>query len=197
MRSSLIMRINHRDGLTKLKKMATRIRLSRHCRKKQAFYHIVVADQRSPRDGRFIEKIGVYNPNTNPATIKINFDRSVEWLLKGAQPSDTVRAILSYKGVLMKKHLLVGVKKGAFTEEEAEKRFQSWITDKETKIEKKKSDIKEQILSEEKEKIEAEKEKNAAREKDLELKKKTEAPANEENPAAEEASATEKNTKKK
>ena len=94
--------------------MATRIRLSRHGRKKQAFYHIVVSDQRSPRDGRFIEKLGTYNPNTNPASIDLNFDSAVNWLLKGAQPSDTVRAILSYKGVMMKKHLLVGVAKGAF-----------------------------------------------------------------------------------
>ena len=96
--------------------MATRIRLSRHGRKKHPFYHIVVADQRSPRDGRFIEKLGVYNPNTNPATIELNFDSAVNWLLKGAQPSNTARAILSYKGVLMKKHLLIGVNKGAFSE---------------------------------------------------------------------------------
>ena len=101
--------------------MATRIRLARHGRKKYAFYHIVVADTKAPRDGRFIEKLGTYNPNTNPATIDINFDSAVDWLLKGAQPSDTARAILSYKGVLMKKHLLSGVAKGAFNEEEAEK----------------------------------------------------------------------------
>jgi len=99
------MRINHRDGLTKLKKMATRIRLARHGRRKQAFYHIVVADQKAPRNGRYIEKLGVYDPNTNPATIEINFDSAVNWLLKGAQPSDTAKAILSYKGVMMKKTL--------------------------------------------------------------------------------------------
>ena len=87
--------------------MATRIRLARHGRKKYAFYHIVVADTKAPRDGRFIEKLGTYNPNTNPATIDINFDKVVDWLLKGAQPSDTARAILSYKGVLMKKHLML------------------------------------------------------------------------------------------
>ena len=101
------MRTNHRDGLTKLKeKMATRIRLARRGRKKQAFYHIVVADQRAPRNGRFIEKLGIYNPNTNPATIELAFDSAVNWLLKGAQPSDTVRAMLSYKGVMIKKHLM-------------------------------------------------------------------------------------------
>ena len=101
--------------------MATRIRLARHGRKKYAFYHIVVADTKAPRDGRFIEKLGTYNPNTNPATIDLNFDSAVDWLLKGAQPSDTARAILSYKGVLMKKHLAAGVAKGAFNEEELKK----------------------------------------------------------------------------
>ena len=121
--------------------MATRIRLSRHGRKKQAFYHIVVSDQRSPRDGKFIEKLGVYNPNTNPATIDLDFDGAVNWLLKGAQPSDTVRAILSYKGVMMKKHLLVGVAKGAFNEEEAEKRFTAWMDEKEKQVADKKSGV--------------------------------------------------------
>ena len=91
--------------------MATRIRLQRHGKKGKPVYHIVIADQRSPRDGRYIEKIGLYNPYVNPAVIDINFDKSVEWAMKGAQPSDTVKAILSYKGVYMKKHLLVGVEK--------------------------------------------------------------------------------------
>ena len=114
--------------------MSTRIRLQRHGKKGKPFYHIVVADQRSKRDGKLIEKLGIYNPNTNPATIEINFDGAVNWMLKGAQPSDTARAILSYKGVMMKKHLLVGVAKGAFDEAEAEKRFESWISGKEKKI---------------------------------------------------------------
>ena len=114
--------------------MSTRIRLQRHGKKGKPFYHIVVADQRSKRDGRLIEKLGTYNPNTNPATIEINFDSAVNWMLKGAQPSDTARAILSYKGVMMKKHLLVGVAKGAFDEAEAEKRFESWMGGKEKKI---------------------------------------------------------------
>lgn len=118
--------------------MATKIRLQRHGRKSRAFFHIVVADSRAKRDGRLIEKLGTYNPNTNPATIEINFDSAVDWIMKGAQPSDTARAILRYKGVMMKKHLLNGVRKGAFTEEEAEKKFEAWLSDKSGKIEGKK-----------------------------------------------------------
>lgn len=114
--------------------MATRIRLQRHGRKAYAFFHIVVADNRSKRDGRLVEKIGTYNPNTNPATIEMDFDRALYWTMTGAQPSDTVRAILSYKGVLLKKHLLEGVKKGALTEEQAEERFAAWLAEKESKV---------------------------------------------------------------
>ena len=99
--------------------MAVKIRLARHGKKGFAFYHIVAADSRAPRDGKFIEKLGTYNPNTNPATIDLNFEKALGWLLKGAQPTDTCRAILSYKGVMYKKHLLDGVAKGAFTEAEA------------------------------------------------------------------------------
>lgn len=112
--------------------MATRIRLQRHGRKSKPIYHIVVADSRTKRDGRPIEKLGIYNPNTNPATIDLNFDSSLAWLMKGAQPSDTANSILSKKGVLLKKHLLGGVAKGAFDEAEAEKRFQAWVSDKES-----------------------------------------------------------------
>ncbi len=115
--------------------MATKIRLARHGKKGHAFFHIIVADSRSPRDGRFIEKLGTYNPNTNPATIEINFDSALSWIMKGAQPTDTARAILSYKGVLYKKHLLGGVAKGAFTEAEAENRFEKWLKEKAGKIE--------------------------------------------------------------
>ena len=150
--------------------MATRIRLARHGRKKQAFYHIVVADTRSPRDGRFIEKLGTYNPNTNPATIDINFDNAVAWLLKGAQPSDTARAILSYKGVMMKKHLLAGVAKGAFNEEEAENRFTAWTENKNNQIENKKATLKQAAEEAEKAELEAEKEKNKKRANAIELK---------------------------
>ncbi|MGC1391549.1 MAG: 30S ribosomal protein S16 [Bacteroidales bacterium] len=121
--------------------MAVKIRLARKGRKKLAFYHIVVADSRSPRDGRYIEKIGSYNPITNPATIELDFDKALGWLQNGALATDTCRAILSYKGVLMKKHLLEGVKKGAFDEAEATKRFEEWIKMNEAKIEAKKSNL--------------------------------------------------------
>jgi small subunit ribosomal protein S16 len=121
--------------------MAVKIRLARKGRKKLAFYHIVVADSRSPRDGRYIEKIGSYNPLTNPATIELDFDKALGWLQNGALPTDTCRAILSYKGVMMKKHLLEGVKKGAFDEAEANKRFDEWIKQNEAKIEAKKSNL--------------------------------------------------------
>ena len=117
--------------------MAVKIRLARHGKKGYAFYHIVAADSRAPRDGKFIEKLGTYNPNTNPATIDLKFDRALDWLLKGAQPTDTCRAILSYKGVLYKKHLLGGVAKGAFSEAEAEARFNKWADEKQGKIEAK------------------------------------------------------------
>lgn len=106
--------------------MATKIRLQRHGRKDYPFYHIVIADSRAPRDGKFIEKVGTFNPNTNPATVNLNFDRALYWLQTGAQPTDTARNILSKEGVLLKKHLLGGVTKGAFTEAEAEKKFEAW-----------------------------------------------------------------------
>ncbi len=121
--------------------MPVKIRLARRGRKKRPYYNIVIADSRAPRDGRNIERIGFYDPNTNPATIKLDFDRALDWLLKGAQPTDTCRAILSYKGVLMKKHLLTGVKKGALTEEEAEARFNEWLKEKEAKIEAKRKSV--------------------------------------------------------
>ena len=114
--------------------MAVKIRLARHGKKGYAFYHIVAADSRAPRDGKFIEKLGTYNPNTNPATIDLNFEQALGWLMKGAQPTDTVRAILSYKGVLYKKHLLGGVAKGAFSESDAEAKFNKWLEEKEGKI---------------------------------------------------------------
>ena len=122
--------------------MPAKIRLQRQGRKFQAIYSIVVADSRAPRDGKFIESLGQYNPNSNPATIVLDFNKALEWLQKGAQPTDTCRAILSYKGVLYKKHLLDGVRKGAFDEAEAEKRFQAWMTEKEQKVQAKKDQIK-------------------------------------------------------
>ena len=114
--------------------MATRIRLQRHGRKGYPFYPIVVADSRAPRDGRFIERIGSYNPNTNPATISLNFDRALYWVEVGALPTDTVRSILSKEGVMLMKHLRGGVKKGAFSEEEATRRFNAWKDARDKKI---------------------------------------------------------------
>src|SRR5690606_39268125 len=105
------------------------------------FYHVVVADSRAPRDGKFIERLGSYNPNTNPATISLDFDKTLEWVNKGAQPTDTARAILSYKGILYKKHLQGGVKKGAFDEATAETRFTEWLNGKEGKISAKKDSL--------------------------------------------------------
>ena len=110
--------------------MATKIRLQRHGRKGYAFYQIVVADNRAPRDGKFIERIGSYNPNTNPATIDLNFERALYWLQVGAQPTDTTRNILSDEGVLLKKHLIEGFKKGAFDEAAIETKFQAWVDSK-------------------------------------------------------------------
>ncbi len=122
--------------------MAVKIRLQRHGKKDSAFFHVVVADGRAPRDGKFIEKLGVYDPNSNPATIDINFDSTLDWLMKGAQPTDTCRAILSYKGVMMKKHLLEGVKKGALTEAQVEQKFSKWLSEKEGKVVSKKDKLK-------------------------------------------------------
>jgi small subunit ribosomal protein S16 len=121
--------------------MATKIRLQRHGKKGKPFYYIVVADARAPRDGRFIERIGSYNPNTNPATIDINFEKTLDWVNNGAQPTDTCRAILSYKGVMYKKHLEGGVKKGALTQEQADEKFAAWTDQKDGKITGKKSDL--------------------------------------------------------
>ncbi len=121
--------------------MATKIRLQRHGKKGKPFYYIVVADARAPRDGRFIERLGSYNPNTNPATIDINFDKTLDWVNNGAQPTDTCRAILSYKGVLYKKHLQGGLKKGALTEEQVESKFQEWLDHKDNKITGKKDSL--------------------------------------------------------
>ena len=114
--------------------MSVKIRLQRHGRTHAPYYHIVVADSRAPRDGKFIEKIGMYNPTTVPATIELNIDSAVNWLNNGAQPTDTCRAILSYKGALYKHHLLGGVAKGALTEEQANAKFEAWVNDKVSKV---------------------------------------------------------------
>ncbi|HLV42623.1 MAG TPA: 30S ribosomal protein S16 [Brumimicrobium sp.] len=173
--------------------MATKIRLQRHGKKGYAFYHVVVADSRSKRDGRFIEKLGTYNPNTNPATIDINFDRTLNWVSTGAEMSDTARAILSYKGVLYKNHLLNGVKKGALTEADVEKKFEAWLADKGTKITKKTEGHSESIKKAEADRLAAERATNEARAKEIEAKNTppveevVEEAAAEETPAAETA----------
>lgn len=121
--------------------MAVKLRLQRHGKKGKPFFHIVAADSRSPRDGKFIERIGSYNPNTNPATIQLDNDKAVSWLNNGAQPTDTVRAMLSYTGVLLRQHLAKGVAKGAVTQEDADKRFEAWMADKTGKIQSKKDGL--------------------------------------------------------
>ena len=181
--------------------MPVKIRLTRHGRKRYAYYHIVVADSRAPRDGRYIERIGSYNPNTNPATIDLNFDKAIQWLANGAQPTDTARAILSYKGVLMKKHLLEGVKKGAFDEAEAERRFNKWMEEKEAKINAKKESLasdKAKILNdrlEEEARINAERAAQIAKKKaELAAEAKAAEVAEEAPEAAAEEAAAEKST---
>ncbi|MGI4819780.1 MAG: 30S ribosomal protein S16 [Janthinobacterium lividum] len=121
--------------------MAVKIRLARRGRKKAATYDIVVADARAPRDGRFIEKLGTYNPNTNPATINYDGDRAFYWVMNGAQPTETVRAMLAYRGVLLRRHLQLGVTKGALTQDVADQRYQDWLSEKDAKIEAKKTGL--------------------------------------------------------
>lgn len=168
--------------------MPTRIRLQRHGKKGRAIYHIVIADSRAPRDGKFIEKIGLYNPNTNPATIDINFERALYWYQNGAQPTDTTRAILSYTGVLMKDHLLRGVKKGALTLEQAESKFAKWLEEKSGKIAGKKEKLKMYRAEEYKKRMAAEAE---ARNKKLAAKAAKNAPAEEAGEATQQESSAE------
>jgi small subunit ribosomal protein S16 len=140
--------------------MATKIRLQRHGHKRYAYYPIVVANSRAPRDGRFIERIGSYNPNTNPATISLDFDRALYWMEVGAQPTDTVRSILSKEGVLLMKHLRGGVKKGAFNEEEAQRRFNAWKESRDKEASAAQAKKAAQAAEEAKARFEAEAEKN-------------------------------------
>jgi small subunit ribosomal protein S16 len=171
--------------------MSVKIRLARHGRKQHAYYHIVVANSRSPRDGRLIERIGSYNPNTNPATIDLDFDKALAWLNNGAQPTDTCRAILSYKGVLMKKHLLEGVKKGAFDEAAAEEKFQKWLKEKENAIQAKKDKLASNLSEDKKSRLKAEAKINEARLAEI-AKKNAEAAAKlAEEKKSEEAESTE------
>ena len=151
--------------------MATKIRLQRHGRKNYAFYPIVIADSRAPRDGKFIERIGSYNPNTNPATITLNFERALYWVNVGAQPTDTVRNILSREGVMLMKHLQGGVKKGAFDEAEAQRRFDAWKNQKQAALDKVKAGEADKKAKEAKERLDAEKAKNKAKAEALAKKK--------------------------
>lgn len=169
--------------------MAVKIRLSRRGRKKLALFDVVVADSRSPRDGRFIEKIGTYNPNTNPASINIDDARALTWLQNGAQPTDTVRAMLSYRGVLYKKHLQLGVAKGAITQEQADAKFEAWLKAKAAKIESKVAGLSQSKADQFKARLEAETKIREARAEALRQKAAAAALALE--PAAEEAAATE------
>ncbi|MBO7609745.1 MAG: 30S ribosomal protein S16 [Muribaculaceae bacterium] len=143
--------------------MAVKIRLQRHGHKDYAFYPIVIADSRAPRDGKFIERIGSYNPNTNPATISLNFERALYWINVGAQPTDTVRNILSREGVMLMKHLQGGVKKGAFDEAEAERRFNAWKAEKAAKLEAIKNEEREGKKAAAKKALEEETKKNEAK----------------------------------
>ena len=167
--------------------MATRLRLQRHGKKGKPFYHVVAADARAPRDGRFIEKIGTYNPNTNPATIEVKHDRALYWLQVGAEMSDTVRALMKYKGVVYNNHLLNGVKKGAFTEEEAQKRFEKWMAENNAKVQSKIDALASASDKEKAARLKAEQEVNAAREAALKAAENAEAAAEAE--ATEEAAA--------
>ncbi len=173
--------------------MATKIRLQRHGRKNYAFYPIVIADSRAPRDGKYIERIGSYNPNTNPATITLNFERALYWVNVGAQPTDTVRTILSNEGVLLMKHLQGGVKKGAFDEAEAERRFAAWKAKKQAKVDALKADMADRRQLAAKQRLEAEEAINKAKAEAV-AKKKAElaaAKAEAEAAAAAPAEATE------
>ncbi|MFW5805505.1 MAG: 30S ribosomal protein S16 [Bacteroidales bacterium] len=178
--------------------MPVKIRLARHGRKRIPFYHIVVADGRAPRDGKNIERIGTFNPTDQPATVELDFDRALYWVQKGASPSDTCRSILSEKGVLMKKHLLDGVRKGAFDEAEAEKRFEAWMKDKELKTKAEHDKIREAKESTQKERFEEEKKVREAKEAAIkEQMEKEEAKRKEEEEEKQKAEAEAKQEEKK
>jgi len=161
--------------------MPVKIRLQRHGKKGKPFYWIVAADARSKRDGRYLEKLGTYNPNTNPATVEVKLDNAVNWLEKGAQPTDTARTLLSYRGVMLKHHLNGGIRKGALSQEEADKKFAAWLEEKEAKIQAKKDG-----LSKSESELKA---KRLADEKAVSDKRLADAAAAEAEAAAEEAAA--------
>ncbi|MBN2730051.1 MAG: 30S ribosomal protein S16 [Bacteroidales bacterium] len=160
--------------------MPTKIRLQRRGKKAAPFYHLVVADSRAPRDGKFIEKLGIYNPLTRPATIELNFDRALYWVSTGAQSSDTARAILSYKGVLFKNHLQIGVNKGAITQEQADAKFEKWLSEKQAGIEKDRLSFENETKDDLKNRLEAEKKVREDRDKIIAAKLKAEIKGEEE-----------------
>ena len=170
--------------------MPAKIRLQRHGKKGQPFYHIVIADGRSPRDGRFIEKIGTYNPVADPAQINLKFDRALYWYTVGAVPTDTVRSLLSKTGVMLKYHLLQGVKKGAMTEEQAEVKFQNWMKEKEAKMAEIVKAKEEKVRGEKKTRLDAEKKVNEARAEELAKKRLAELEAKKAEEAAAQAAET-------
>lgn len=179
--------------------MAVKIRLSRQGKKNYAFYHIVIADSRAPRDGRLIERIGVYNPNTNPATIELDNEKALKWLSNGAQPTETCRRILSFKGVLLRKHLQEGVAKGALTQEVADQKWSSWVEEKDSKLSNKKSELAQTKREAKKAALEVEVKTNQAREEEIAKRRREEeeaiakvaaAKAAEETAAAAEIAAT-------
>jgi len=163
--------------------MPTKIRLQRKGKKAQPFYHIVIADGRAPRDGKYIERIGTYNPLTKPADINLKFDRALYWLQVGAQPTDTVRTILSYKGVLYKNHLLNGVKKGALTQEQADAKYDGWLKEKEDKIAGSRQEIISAEKDDKKKRLEAEKKINEERAKGIAARRLAELKAEEDEKA--------------
>ena len=171
--------------------MATKIRLQRHGKKGKAFYHIVAADTRAPRDGKFIEKLGTYNPNTNPATIDVDFERTLSWVSTGAEMTDTARALLSYKGILYKNHLIKGVAKGALTDAQVEEKFTKWLEEKDGKIASKTSGLENVASKAKADALKAETEVSAARAKEIEAKNTPPVEEVVEEVVAEEAPATE------
>ncbi|TAE38923.1 MAG: 30S ribosomal protein S16 [Runella slithyformis] len=156
-----------------------RIRLARRGRKQAAMYDIVVADARAPRDGRFIEKLGTYNPNTDPATVLVNVEKAVKWLLNGAQPTDTTRSLLSHQGVMLRKHLQVGVNKGSITQEVADARFEAWLQEKASKVEGKKDGLVKTQVDAKQAALDAERKVNVTRAAAIAKKNVVEAPVEE------------------
>jgi small subunit ribosomal protein S16 len=182
---------NGRDP-TKLNTMAVKIRLARRGRTKLAMFDVVVADARAPRDGRFIEKIGTYNPITNPATINLNEEKAFEWLMNGAQPTDTVKAMLSYRGIMLKKHLQIGVIKQALTQEQADAKLADWVKAKDVKTQSKRDDLAKSKADNARARKEAETKIKEARAEAIRKKQEVAAAAPVvEQPAAEEAPAAE------